>query len=297
LGISVTSNNGKLPLRVKGPAIPANIEIDGSLSSQFLTGLLMCYAVSNISDVSIKVNNLKSKPYIDLTLDVMQKFGMNVPENNHYESFHFATANTNKQTDAVRSFTVEGDWSGAAFVLVAGAVAGHVKMYGLDLHSTQADRAIMLALQESGAKISYYDEYIEISKSALKGFSFDATECPDLFPPLVALASYCDGETMLVGTSRLTHKESNRALTLQETFGRLGVEIELKDNVMLIQGGKGIKGAKVSSHHDHRIAMAAAVAALGANSSVEIEDAEAINKSYPEFYQDLIKLGVKVEIN
>jgi 3-phosphoshikimate 1-carboxyvinyltransferase len=296
LGVSVSSNQGKLPLKVKGPVKASNIEIDGSLSSQFLTGLLMCYAVSEASDVNIKVNNLKSKPYIDLTLDVMQKFGMNVPENNHYESFRFTSSNAIMQTDAVRSFTVEGDWSGAAFLLVAGAVAGNVQVRGLDLQSTQADRAIMLALQESGARISYYDEYIEISKSALKGFSFDATECPDLFPPLVALAAYCEGETMLVGTSRLTHKESNRALTLQETFWRLGVEIELKDNVMLIQGGKGIKGAQVHSHHDHRIAMAAAVAALGADSSVEIEDAEAINKSYPEFYNDLIKLGARVDV-
>ncbi len=297
IGVRVTSNNGKLPLRVKGPAKPSDIEIDGSLSSQFLTGLLMCYAVSNSTDVSIKVNHLKSKPYIDLTLDVMRKFGMHIPANNHYESFQFSVSNTNRQTDTERSFTVEGVWSGAAFLLVAGAVAGNVQVHGLDLQSTQADRAIMLALQESGARISYYDAYIEISKSALKGFSFDATECPDLFPPLVALASYCEGETMLVGTSRLTHKESNRALTLQETFGRLGVEIELKDNVMLIQGGKGIKGAKVHSHHDHRIAMAAAVAALGADASVEIEDAEAIDKSYPEFYHDLMKLGVTVEIN
>jgi 3-phosphoshikimate 1-carboxyvinyltransferase len=296
LGVSVSSNNGKLPLKVKGPVKPSNIEIDGSLSSQFLTGLLMCYAVSGASDVSINVNHLKSKPYIDLTLEVMRKFGMNVPENNHYESFRFSPTNGIKQMNVVRSFTVEGDWSGAAFLLVAGAVAGTVQVRGLDLQSAQADRAIMLALQESGARISYYDEYIEISKSGLKGFSFDATECPDLFPPLVALAAYCEGETMLVGTNRLTHKESNRALTLQETFGRLGVEIELKDNVMLIQGGKGIKGGTAHSHHDHRIAMAAAVAALGADSSVEIEEAEAINKSYPEFYNDLMKLGARVDV-
>jgi 3-phosphoshikimate 1-carboxyvinyltransferase len=297
LGVSVSSNNGKLPLKVKGPVKPSNIEIDGSLSSQFLTGLLMCYAVSGASDVSIKVNNLKSKPYIDLTLDVMKKFGMHVPENRDYREFYFSSARKSSVShDAARSFTVEGDWSGAAFLLVAGAVSGRVQVHGLDLQSTQADRAIMLALQESGARISYYSDYIEMTASKLKGFSFDATECPDLFPPLVALASYCEGETMLVGTNRLTHKESNRALTLQETFGRLGVEIELKDNVMLIQGGKGIKGERVYSHHDHRIAMAAAVAALGADLSVEIEDAEAINKSYPEFYNDLIKLGARVDV-
>ncbi|MBU6158338.1 MAG: 3-phosphoshikimate 1-carboxyvinyltransferase [Bacteroidetes bacterium] len=297
LGVSVSSKNGKLPLKVKGPVKPSNIEIDGSLSSQFLTGLLMCYAVSGASDVSIIVNNLKSKPYIDLTLDVMRKFGMKVPENRDYREFYFSSENkSNVSNDAVRSFTVEGDWSGAAFLLVAGAVSGSVRVHGLDLQSTQADRAIMLALQESGARISYYPDYIEISQSKLKAFSFDATECPDLFPPLVALAAFCEGETMLVGTNRLTHKESNRALTLQETFGRLGVPIELKDNVMLVQGGQPVKGGIVHSHHDHRIAMAAAVAALRAEASVEIEHAEAINKSYPEFYNDLVKLGGKVDL-
>ncbi|MFN9114362.1 MAG: 3-phosphoshikimate 1-carboxyvinyltransferase, partial [Bacteroidota bacterium] len=255
------------------------------------------YAVSGASDVSIKVNNLKSKPYIDLTLDVRKKFGMHVPENRDYREFYFSSARKSSAShDAARSFTVEGDWSGAAFLLVAGAVSGRVQVNGLDLQSTQADRAIMLALQESGARISYYSDYIEMTASKLKGFSFDATECPDLFPPLVALASYCEGETMIVGTNRLTHKESNRALTLQETFGRLGVEIELKDNVMLVQGGHPIKGGLVHSHHDHRIAMAAAVATLRAEGSVEIEDAEAINKSYPEFYNDLVKLGARVDV-
>ncbi len=297
LGVTVTSNKGKLPLKVKGPVQPSNIEIDGSLSSQFLTGLLLCYAVSGASDVSIKVNNLKSKPYIDLTLDVMKKFGLPVPENRNYEEFYFSSSlQSNVYTDTVRSFTVEGDWSGAAFLLVAGAISGGVQVHGLDLQSTQADRAIMLALQESGARISYYADYIELSQSKLKAFSFDATECPDLFPPLVALAAYCEGETMLVGTNRLTHKESNRALTLQETFGRLGVEIELKDNVMLVKGGQSVKGGQVYSHHDHRIAMAAAVAALRAEGPVEIEHAEAINKSYPEFYNDLVKLGGKVDV-
>jgi 3-phosphoshikimate 1-carboxyvinyltransferase len=297
LGVSVTSSNGKLPLKVKGPVKPSDIEIDGSLSSQFLTGLLMCYSVSGASDVRITVNNLKSKPYIDLTLDVMKKFGMQVPDNREYKEFYFSPDNKSSLShNEVRSFTVEGDWSGAAFLLVAGAISGSVQVHGLDLHSTQADRAIMLALQEAGARISYYADHLEISQSKLKAFSFDATECPDLFPPLVALAAYCEGETMLVGTNRLTHKESNRAITLQETFGRLGIEIELKDNVMLIQGGNPLRGGKVHSHHDHRIAMAAAVAALRAEGPIEIEHAEAINKSYPEFYNDLVKLGGKVDV-
>jgi 3-phosphoshikimate 1-carboxyvinyltransferase len=131
--------------------------------------------------------------------------------------------------------------------------------------------------------------------SSLKAFSFDATECPDLFPPLVALAAYAKGKSVIKGASRLTHKESNRALTLQEEFGKLGTRVELSGDEMFIEGGAKLNGAITHSHHDHRIAMAITVAALGANGPVIIEDAEAINKSYPAFFDDLQLLGIRVE--
>ena len=130
----------------------------------------------------------------------------------------------------------------------------------------------------------------------MKAFHFNATDCPDLFPPLVALAAYCEGTTVIEGVSRLAHKESDRALTLQDEFGKLGIVITLQDDLMLIKGGTGVKSAKVHSRHDHRIAMACAVAGLKADGQVYIEDAEAINKSYPNFYEHLMQLGAKVHI-
>jgi 3-phosphoshikimate 1-carboxyvinyltransferase len=297
LGIQIRSNQGKLPLRIQGPLQPANIEVDGSLSSQFLTGLLMAYAASGAKDVTIRVRDLKSKPYIDLTLQVMKQFGWEV-ENRDYEEFYFpATASSSKP----QTYTVEGDWSGGAFLLVAGAIAGNITVKGLDVHSTQADKAVLQALMECGASVSIQVGQIEIgpaqSSNGLKAFHFNATECPDLFPPLVALAAYCHGTTVIEGVNRLTHKESNRALTLQEEFGKMGVSIEFQDDLMLIKGGNGVYGARVHSHHDHRIAMACAVAALKANGEMTIGDAEAINKSYPDFYDHLKTLNAQMIVH
>jgi 3-phosphoshikimate 1-carboxyvinyltransferase len=291
LGIDISSKQGKLPLVIKGPLVPANIDVVGSLSSQFLTGLLMAYAASEAKDVVINVYDLKSRPYIDLTIKVLADFGWFVRHDN-YAKFYFE--NHQNSVAEVRDYSVEGDWSGAAFLLVAGAIAGNIEVKGLDIHSTQADKAILDAIKSAGAEMEIGEKIINVNKSLLKAFEFDATECPDLFPPLVALASYCKGETKITGVNRLEHKESNRALTLQEEFGKMGVSIKLEGDVMLVNGGDKITGAEVYSHHDHRIAMACAVAALKAEGVVKISGADAINKSYPTFYQHLIQLGVTV---
>ncbi|NCI50718.1 3-phosphoshikimate 1-carboxyvinyltransferase [Sediminibacterium roseum] len=294
LGVKVQSQNGRLPLQIQGPLQPADIEVDGSLSSQFLTGLLMAYGAAGADGVAITVKDLKSKPYIDLTLQVMKHFGWDVVNHNH-ERFSF---NGNKaQKAAVQKYTVEGDWSGAAFLLVAGAIAGPITVKGLDVFSTQADKAVLQALMDCGCVLSIEPGQIDIGPMpSLKAFHFNANDCPDLFPPLVALAAYCDGTTVIEGVNRLTHKESNRALTLQEEFAKLGIEITLQDDLMLVKGGTLLKGATTHSHHDHRIAMACAVAGLRAGGNVTIEEADAINKSYPDFYEHLKKLGAKVSV-
>jgi len=291
LGIKIESNQGKLPIKIKGPLKPVDITIDGSLSSQFLTGLLMAYGKAATQPVTITVNNLKSKPYIDLTLQVMKEFGYSVI-NHQYESFEIHPVNATSHQP--KNYLVEGDWSGAAFLLVAGAIAGEITVKGLNVFSSQADKAILRALTMSEAVVSIAEDQIVIGPGKLKAFHFDATDCPDLFPPLVALASFCEGTTVIEGVSRLAHKESNRGLTLQEEFGKMGIEIKLQDDLMLVEGGKGINAATVHSHHDHRIAMACAVAALKANGETTIEEAEAINKSYPTFYSDLKSLGAVV---
>ena len=221
LSVKLQSNKGKLPLHILGPLVPANIIVDGSLSSQFLTGLLLAFAAAGANDVTITVHELKSKPYIDLTLGVMNKFGWKVI-NNNFQEFYFSGANELANLKSI-DYTVEGDWSGAAFLLVAGAIAGSVIVKGLDVDSTQADKAILTALSDAGCRLSISDDQIEIGKLPLKAFHFDATDCPDLFPPLVALAANGHGTSVIKGTSRLTHKESNRSLTLQQEFAKLGL--------------------------------------------------------------------------
>ena len=292
LGIGITTNNGKLPLQVKGPLQPKPINIDGSLSSQFLTGLLFAFAKSAVAPVTIHVDNLKSKPYIDLSLQMLEFFGYSIANDDYKE---FTISPGNRQAGKQISYTVEGDWSGAAFLLVAGAIAGKITVKGLDVFSAQADKAILQALQQCKANLSITTEYIEVAPGALQAFHFNATDCPDLFPPLVALAAYCEGTSVIEGVSRLAHKESNRALTLQEEFGKMGVAITLQDDLMIIKGGGILNSANVHSRHDHRIAMATAVAALKANGDTVIDEAEAIDKSYPAFYDHIKQLGAIVQ--
>ena len=294
LKVHVTSNNGLLPLTIKGPLVPGNITVDGSLSSQFLTGLLMAFSAANASDIIIQVENLNSKPYIDLTLKVMTDFGLHVPINDQYQKFYFPKQSIAAFSNKEINYTVESDWSGGAFLLVAAAIAGNITVRGLDVFSTQADKAILQALHQTGVSMSIRETELEIIKTPLKPFHFNATDCPDLFPPLVSLAAYCSGTSVIEGVHRLTHKESNRALTLQEEFAKMGIKITLQDDYMVIKGGTGIKAASTHSHHDHRIAMACAVAALGAEGPITIADAEAVNKSYPGFYNDLSALNATI---
>ena len=287
LGVKCISTDGFLPLTINGPMKGGRCEIDGTISSQLLTGLLMALPVAE-KDSVITVNNLKSKPYIDLTLGILKDFGITI-SNSDYKMFRIG----GRQKYIARNYDIESDWSGGAFLLVAGAISGNLKVSGLHNDSMQSDRTILKALESAGADIKITGNLIEISKSPLKAFSFDATEAPDLFPPLVALAAYCDGVSSIKGAERLVYKESDRANALREEFGKMGVNVEIKENTMYITGG-GVKGARVSSHDDHRIAMAEAVAALGASDKVYIRDSHCIAKSYPGFFDDLRKIGATV---
>lgn len=295
LQISVSSNNGKLPLRVCGPLHPKNLEVDGSLSSQFLTGLLMAFAAANAEGVTLKVQQLVSKPYIDLTLQIMEAFGASVPVNHQYQEFYFQKRELSDRS-APLEFTVEGDWSGASFLLVASAIAGPFTVQGLSMQSLQADRKILEVL--SAAKISYEiaEDSITVLHSEPVSFEFDAFDCPDLFPPIVALAAMANGTSRIKGLSRLKHKESDRGLTLREEFQKMGANIYEEDDYLCVKGSSQLMGATVSSRGDHRIAMALAIASLRAEGATFIQDAQAINKSYPDFFSDLAKLGASVSL-
>lgn len=287
LGVEFTSTNGYLPLTIKGPLQGGSCEIDGSISSQLLTGLLMALPVA-FSDSQIKVRNLKSKPYIDMTLGILRDFGIEI-NNDNYELF---TVRGGQQYMAC-TYGIESDWSGGAFLLVAGAIGGSLTVRGLRINSPQSDKSIIEALKSAGAGINISEEQVEITKSRLKAFNFDATESPDLFPPLVALASYCSGKSRIRGASRLRHKESDRAVALIEEFASMNITVEHKDDFLIVTGGE-LRGGNVDSHGDHRIAMATAVAALGAKGRTCIKDSGCVAKSYPGFFDDLRKIGAEI---
>lgn len=287
LGVKCTSSEGFLPLSVKGPLKGGKCEIDGSVSSQLLTGLLMALPLAS-ADSEIKVNNLKSKPYIDMTIQILKTFGI-IIENTDYKIFRIQ----GKQKYIPNTCFVEGDWSGGAFLLVAGAINGDLTVEGLKTDSKQSDMAIIEALRKAGARIKINDDSVQVSKSDMTAFEFNATESPDLFPPLAALASYCSGTSVIQGVSRLIFKESNRALTLKEEFGKLNIKIEINGDFMHITGGHP-SGGKVESHDDHRIAMAMAVTALAASGRISIRDSQCVGKSYPCFFEDLKNTGALV---
>ena len=296
LFVKFGSRTGRAPLRIKGPLVPANIDIDGSKTSQFLTGVLFAFSFLKVEDITINVTELKSKPYIDLTLDVMKSFNMKLPENRNYEQFYFPKNEINLEEVGVPkvNYTIESDWSNAAMLMVLAATTGEITIKGLNLDSFQGDKIILDILKKVGADIEIGADQILVRKNKLNAFEFDATDYPDLFPPLVALAANCEGTSVIEGVERLKNKESNRSKCLQYEFGRLGIDIQLQDTKMLVKGGV-ISGGKVKSHNDHRIAMALTIAGMNAISRVELGDAEAVDKSYPYFFSDLLKLGAKIE--
>lgn len=287
LGARVTDNHGYLPFEVCGPLRGGEAEVDGSVSSQFITGLLLALPMA-ATDTTLHVSKAVSTPYLDMTIDTAARFGVDIFHRD-YAEFYIPGGQRYKGLD----LTIEGDWSAAAMLLVAGAVAGEVCVENISALSKQADTAILDALARAGAEVIIEGDSITAKQRELHGFEFDATQCPDLFPALAALAATAEGETILYGTNRLTHKESNRAETIAEEFQKIGISVDIsEENVMRIRGGK-IRATEVESHNDHRIAMALAVAALRSEGVMQIHGAECVAKSYPDFFEQLESIRVK----
>ncbi len=286
LGVAVRDGGGRLPIEVCGPIRGGEIEVDGSVSSQFLTGLLMALPLAE-EDTTILVENAVSKPYLDMTIDMASKFGVNI-QHNDYKEFYVEGGQKYEATD----IAIEGDWSAAAMLLVAGAIAGEVKLTNVSMLSKQADVAVCDALVRAGASVTSEPNSITVEHRDLVAFEFDATQCPDLFPALAALAAAAEGESVIYGTHRLEHKESNRAEAIKQEYEKLGIEVRLEGDAMYIRGGE-IRSAECDSHHDHRIAMSLAVSALRSDGEILIHDAECVAKSYPDFFEALESLRIK----
>jgi len=283
-GVSVETRGGCPPVLIQGPLKGGRAVVDGSSSSQFLSGLLLALPRAQ-GDSEIEVKNLRSGPYVQMTLDVLKAFGLQAEASADLSRFRIP----GRQAYRAATVDVEGDWSGAAFLLVAGAIAGDVQVEGLLPDSSQADRAILAALEAAGAKPVWAEGIVRVRHTELRAFEFDATDCPDLFPPLAALACHCVGTTRILGAERLKHKESDRATVLVKELGGLGIDIRVEGDTMSITGGP-LRGNTVDSHNDHRIAMAGAVVALRSRQGALIEGEGCVAKSYPEFFEHLQQL-------
>jgi 3-phosphoshikimate 1-carboxyvinyltransferase len=289
-GIAVSSRDGRPPLAVKGPFGVESISTDASSSSQFLTGLLIALPMMS-KRTTISVPALVCIPYIDHTIETIAQFGPQIRHDN-YTNFYC----TNGLYSPTR-VEIQGDWSGMAFMPAAGAINGEVTITGLQIPSTQADSEIVGILSQCGVSVNISHEKISVKRSAApEPLNVDATQRPDLIPVLVALAVHSSGISTIRGANRLRVKESDRALALETEFRKLGVNIKVDGDVINIGGGP-LKGGDVDAHGDHRIAMSLACAAINASGPVMISGADAVRKSYPGFFDDLTRLGVKVQFD
>ncbi|MBQ9892185.1 MAG: type I 3-dehydroquinate dehydratase [Bacteroidales bacterium] len=298
-----------VPLEVHGPLIPGKADIDGRGGSQLISGLLTALPLCGAPSL-VHVNEPRSIPYMFITLDVMREFGVKVQSEMEGDDLFLDEGDWSHCTGITfripapcrykgTSMMLEGDWSGAANFLVAGAIFGEALVEGLDTKSLQADFSIVDILTSAGACMSCMEPGeglprggVHSQMAPLTAFDADATNCPDLFPIVAVLAAFSEGESHITGAGRLVHKETNRAAAILETLDRMGVEAFLEGDVMTIRGeslarrtltGNLLKGGSFRSWGDHRMVMAISVASLGADSPVEIDDTACVSKSFPEF--------------
>lgn len=283
LGIKI--NNSQESILIDGKIKSGIIKLNNQNTSQLLSALLITMPFLN-GDSEIICKNLVSKNYVDITLEMLKSLGINIL-NKSYERFIIKGNQKLKKNKIV----VEGDWSSAAFHFVGAAISGKVDIYGLNINSSQGDKEIINVLRKCGSKIKINNSYISVLKDKLIPFVFDATDYPDLFPPLIVLASCCEGDSIINGVDRLINKESNRALSLKKEFSKLGVDINQENNSFRITGKDFLDANEVSSHLDHRIAMSLSIAAIKCKNPITINNSEVVNKSYSRFFEDLEKIA------
>ncbi len=302
-----TTNGGYLPFTVSGGMTARRIVIDGAESSQTVSGFLMTLPLLPYNTV-LQIENPTSIPYINLTLGVLENFGIEINEERLSDgSIVFYIEGGQEYTPC--SLYMEPDWSSASFFAVAYAISSMMEHRGvsegrkyallnMQLGTAQADEAILKILEMAGAKVEAipsgyaYDIYIS-APEGLSAFDFDATNAPDLFPILAVLALFCNGKSVIKGVGRLLQKESNRAESIYTEFTALGADINIEGDYMYICGTDGedgsssLHGGNVHSHNDHRIAMSLIVASLFVGEPVFLDELKCMDKSFPSFLRHL----------
>ena len=284
-------NSNKLPLEVHQSITPGNYTIRGDVSSQYISGLLFALPLLHGDSRLIIENKLVSKGYVDVTIDVLNKFGV-VVENceNGY------SIKGNQKYISPGEITIEGDWSNAAVLITAAAINGNVTLNNLNLSSFQGDREIVTILQKMGADIKSTKSSVTIKKSDLVGIEIDGENIPDIVPPIALACAVAQGKSVIKNIERLRLKECDRVAAIVEILHSFGISVESDKSNIYICGGS-FSGYSVKDYNDHRMVMMASIAGLISNGSTVINGCEAVEKSYPKFFHDVVELGGKINVD
>lgn len=289
-GKGVSLDRDSLPLRCSGKLLPGVYSLQGDISSQFITGLLFALPLLD-GDSEIRLTTaLESAPYVDITLEVLRACGVEV------QRVPSGFLVPGRQRYLPVDYTVEADYSGAAFFLTAGALAGEVTCTGLPEGSLQGDRAIVPLLERFGAVVRRKGSSVTVSRAPLHAIEMDGADIPDIIPILCVAAAAARGETVIRHIRRLKIKECDRAAAIIDGLGRMGADIRQEGDSLCIRGGKPLHGAEVSGYNDHRIAMCMAVAGLICHGDTVITGTKCVQKSYPAFFEEYIRLGGKADV-
>ena len=275
---------GGLPFEISGRLKPGRYELTGSVSSQFVTGLLFALSLLEGDSVIHLTSPLQSKGYIDMTIDVMRRFGVNAEIQNG--DYHIKGGQNFMPCD----YKTEGDWSQAAFCRVGGAISGDVTVDGVREDSYQGDKEIVSLLKRFGAEIISESGRVTCRKAQLHGIEIDASQIPDLVPILSVCGAFARGTTHIYNAQRVRLKESDRLLAMCEDLSSCGVNISQTDDGLLIEGREALLSGKAEGFNDHRIVMSMAIAALRSTGEIVITNRESISKSYPAFFEDYFSL-------
>lgn len=288
--INYTNNNGNLPLKIEGKLNPGVFKIEGNISSQFITGLMFTLPLLDGDSKIMIINELESKGYVDLTIEMLNRFGIEII-NKNYEEFTIK----GNQKYINRDYKVEGDFSQAAFWIVAGILGENIQSNDLNINSLQGDKVIMDLVKQMGGDIEVTNSSVETKVSNTKGITIDASGCPDIVPILTVLAALSEGETKIINAARLRIKESDRLKAISTELNKLGADVKELDDGLIINGKEKLTGGVVDSWNDHRIAMSLAIASIKCTGDITITNSDVVKKSYPHFWEDFKSLGGKID--
>lgn len=276
-------------LIISGTLVPGEYEIPGNISSQFISGLLFALPLLK-EDSLLKISEpYESKNYVNMTIDMLKLAGVEIKE---LDNAYLIPGN---QTYKPFNLKIEGDFSQMAFFAVAGVLGDHVLCKNVPSDSLQPDRKMIDFIYQANGLYESESDGILFHKSPTTGSVFDVSQTPDIAPILAILAAASQGQSIITNASRLKYKESNRLLSTFNTLQLLGVDVSMLEDGLIIQGKSVFEGGVFDSYNDHRIVMSIAIASMRCNRPVIIKNAQAVNKSYPDFFEDLKKLGATIE--